>query len=517
MDSEKKNEAEINTGLKFIAKSSIIVFVGVFLSKFITYIYRIVIARYFDPEVYGLYSLASIVLNLFVVVSSIGLIKGLERFVPFYRGQKKIDKIKYLIKTLKIILIFSSIFFGAILYLSSSFISINIFHNENLTSFLKIFSILVPLTNLSYIFLHTLRVYERIASYSFIWNILQNFVKVGALILFIFWGLETNAIIFSYSLGILSMLLVAYILCRFKLPEIFKKYKLKKEEKSKIKKEVFFYSWPLMFSSLIMVLFYWIDSLLLGYFIGVGDVGIYNAATPLVGLMSFFPAMFAQFFLPLIAKEFGRKKFGVIKELSKQVGKWIFILNLPLFFIMFLFPTTLIRILFGEQYILASSVLQILAVGGFVSSLVFLSTDLISMIGKSKMILVNIICASILNVFLNIILIPKYGLNGAAIATAITTILLSILLLIEVKYYVHLIPLRKKIFKIFVVSLVPLLLLVLIKKYIATTSLTLILLGSFFLLSYALLLLLTKSLDKNDILILKSLKRKPKNTNSNKY
>ena len=510
MDLGKDNEKVINTRLKFIAKSSIIVFIGVFLSKLLTYIYRVIIARQFDPAIYGLYSLASIVLSLFIVVSSVGLIKGLERFVSLYRGEEKIDKIRYLIQKLKIILLISSLFFGIILYFSSNFISINIFHDERLVIFLKIFSILVPLTNLSYIFLHILRCFEKVGSYSFIWNILQNFVKVGALIIFIFLGLETNAIIFSYFLGILSMLLVAYFLCRFKLPEIFMKHKLKREEKGQIRKEVFSYSWPLLFSSLIMVLFYWVDSLLLGYFMGATNVGFYNAATPLVGLMSFFPAMFTSFFLPLIAKEFGKKNLEIIKELSKQVGKWIFILNLPLFFIMFIFPTTLIRVFFGEQYLVASSALQILAIGGFMSSLVFLSTDLISMIGKSKILLINIICASILNILLNIIFIPKYGLNGAAIATTITTILLSISLFIEVKYYVHLVPVRKKIANIFVVSLIPLLLLLFIKRYMETTLLTLILLGSFFILSYIFLLLITKSFDKNDLLILRSLKGKIK-------
>jgi O-antigen/teichoic acid export membrane protein len=331
---------------------------------------------------------------------------------------------------------------------------------------------------------------------------------VLSLAFFILLGFKTNAVIFSYFLGILSILFVSYFLCRFKLPEIFEKHKLGKVEKTNVRKEVFSYSWPLLFSSLITTIFYWIDSFLLGYFMGAVNVGLYNAATPLVGLMAFIPAMFSQLFFPMITREFSMKNNRVIKELSKQVGKWILILNLPLFFIMFLFPTTLIRILFGEQYIFASSVLQILAVGGFISSLVFLSTDLISMVGKSKIILINIICASILNILLNIILIPKFGLNGAAISTSITTILLSISLFIEVKYYVRLIPLRKKIFKIFAISLIPLLLVIFIKKYIATNFLTLILLGSFFLLSYIFLLLITKSLDRNDILILKSLKKK---------
>ncbi len=506
MDTDERET--INKGLKFIAKSSMIIFVGIFLSKLLTYIYRIVIARHFGPEIYGLYSLALIVLGLFVVFSSIGLTDGLIRFASFYRGKKQIHKIRYLLKILTIILFASSTIFAILLFLCSSFISINIFHNENLVIFLRVFSVLIPLTVFSYIFLGILRAFEKIELYSFTWNVLQNLVKVITLILFIFLGLKTNAVIFSYFLGILSMLLVAYFLCRYKLSEVFAPHKLKKEKKARITKEVFSYSWPVMFTGLVGTMFYWIDSFLLGYFMGAINVGIYNAATPLIGLMAFIPAMFTQLFFPLITKEFSKKNYGVIRELSKQVGKWILILNLPMFLIMIVFPTTLINLFFGESYLAASSALRILAIGGFISSLVFLSTDLISMIGKSKLILINIIGASIFNVILNFILIPRYGLNGAAIATSVVTTLLSIVLLCEVKYHIKIIPTKKKILNIFLVSLIPFSLILFIKQHMQTNLLTLILLGTFFILSYICLLLLTNSLDKNDLFILKAIKNK---------
>ncbi len=65
------SSSEINTGLKMLAKSSMIVLIGIFLSKLFTYIYRIVIARYFGPEVYGVFSLALIILGFFIAFSSL--------------------------------------------------------------------------------------------------------------------------------------------------------------------------------------------------------------------------------------------------------------------------------------------------------------------------------------------------------------------------------------------------------------------------------------------------------------
>ena len=62
----KKDAKEVNQGLKILAKSSIIVFIGIFLSKILIYIYRIIIARNFGPEVYGLFSLAIIIMGWFL-------------------------------------------------------------------------------------------------------------------------------------------------------------------------------------------------------------------------------------------------------------------------------------------------------------------------------------------------------------------------------------------------------------------------------------------------------------------
>ena len=69
---KKENQKEVNKSLKLIVKSSIFVFIGVILSKIFALFYRSAIARYFGKEVYGLFSLAVIVLLVFVTVPSLG-------------------------------------------------------------------------------------------------------------------------------------------------------------------------------------------------------------------------------------------------------------------------------------------------------------------------------------------------------------------------------------------------------------------------------------------------------------
>src|SRR3989344_4770788 len=144
-DKIKRDKVELNINLEIIFKSSLVVFVGIFLSKLFTYLYRIIIARYFGPEAYGLYTLAFMLLGWFVAFSSLGLTQGLVRFIPNYRGKKQLNNIKLSFAISIIILLISTIFSTLVLFFASDIISTTFFHNQELSIFLKVFSFLIPL------------------------------------------------------------------------------------------------------------------------------------------------------------------------------------------------------------------------------------------------------------------------------------------------------------------------------------------------------------------------------------
>lgn len=502
------NKENLNTGLKLIAKSSVVVFLFLIFSKILTYIYRILIARYFGAEIYGLFLLAMMILGWFIAFASLGLSEGLLRYVSLYRGKKQENKIKYLFRTVILTAFGSSIFFGVLLFLLSEFISIQIFHSPELVSYLKLFSILVPISILLDVFVSTIRTFEKIAWYSFITNILSNASKLILLLIFVFLGLNSESVKFSYFFGVIITMITSYFVCRYLIPEIFNKYILKKEIRWKIRKELFDYSWPILFAGFITTLFYWVDSFSIGYFYNALYVGYYNAAVPLVALLGLVPELFMQLFLPLITKEFSKKNNEVIKQLSQQVGKWILILNLPLFLMMLIFPEAIIIILFGEEFLPAVHSLQILSIGSLLMGFVILSNNLLAMLGKSKLILTNLVIVSIINLILNFILIPIYGIVGAAIATSIVWFTLTIVLLFQLKKYLNIIPIRRKGLNAILVSLVPLFLVLYLRNFMTLDLLGLIVLGSFFILVYVLLLFLTRCFDENDMMILKSFKSK---------
>ena len=507
MKSEIESE-DLDKSLKLLVKTSSMIFILLIVSKLLSYFYRIVIARYYGPEVYGLFSLSIMIMGWFAAFSSFGLYEGLLRFVSIYRGKKEKDKIRYTCHISIFISLFSSIVAGILLFILAEPIAINLFHSPNLIIFLKIFSFTIPFFLLSNVLLSIMQAYERIKAYTIILDVIQHFAKALILVLLIFIGFSSSSVIISYSVGIIIIFLLSFLYCKYKIPEIFEKHLLTKQNKKTIRKQLLSYSWPILFMTIVYSIFPWIDFFAIGFFKGAAQVGFYDSAVPIAQLLVFLPPLFLRLFFPMVTKQFYRKSINLVKEISKQTEKWILIINLPFFLLMVLFPGTIINLLFGSTYLVAESALRFLAVGFFFFAMSLIFYNLLSIVGKSKLILYNLLLTSALNIVLNMIFVPAYGITGAAASTMISYIVLFLIFLFQTKNYTSIVPLKRKMIPIIISGVVATGLLLITKQFIPTNIWTVILQGIFFILIYIMMIFITKSLDKNDIMILQAIKNK---------
>ncbi len=501
----EKDEIEINKSLNLLAKGSFIVFIGVFLSKTLTYLYKFIIARSFGPESYGVFSLALIIVTIFSTLASLGLVDGLLRYISLYNNPKNIKKIKPLLKFSLIFCSISGVLFSLALFASAKLIAVNLFHDESLTKYLIYFSISIPFVLISNLFLSIIKANQQIFKYTFNLNILQNLIRVFGIFTMIFIGFKSQAIIGSYLLGVFSLAIGSYIGAKKYILDVFSQEDVTYLERKTLRKAFISYSLPIVFAGFVGTMLYWIDSLVIGYLIDTTSVGIYSVAFTIVSLLGIAPELFMQLFLPIILKEYSNGKIKVIDQTSKQVSKWIGILNIPAFTLMFLFPELIITFLFGNQYLEATLPLKILAVGGFFSSFTGLNTNLLSMKGKSKSILVTLFIASIINLFLDFVLIKKYGINGAAIATSTVWFLTLVAFAIQVYNSTKIIPVRRKLFRVVILSFIPATVLIIFSKYVSANLFGITLGLIVYFTTYLLIIIFSNSLDHNDYNLIKKI------------
>lgn len=506
MDQNKKT-SELDYYLKVLVKSSFFVFLAVIISKLASYGYKIVIAKSFGPDVYGIFSLVVIVISIIASIATIGLNEGIIRYISYYRGKNKFNNISKLITKSRNIFIFTSIIFTVLLILFAPLISNKVFHSKESTSILIGMGIAIPFVILSGLYLGVLRGFEKIKTYSSLINIFQNCSRLILILIFILMGFGIFAITLSYVITFVGLLFLAWFYSKIELGKI----KIRKDNVEKnLMKNAMNYSWPLLFTGVLYNAFYWADSLLLGYFSTVEIVGFYSAAITIMSIFGIAPDLFMQMFFPLISFKFSQGKKELIAQITRQVAKWIYLLNILVFILIFLFPDFFLRILFGDEFIGAAVTLRLLSIGALFSSTLGMSTNLLSVMGKTKIVLGDFIVFTALNLILNIILIPDFGMIGAAVTTIITQFIFLITTFYQVRKSFGFSFLKVTNLKILAIALIIMTFVfyILRNKILSVTKIFLL----FFVISlvYISLIYMFKLFDQEDREIIKSIARKTK-------
>ena len=129
---------------KLIARNAIIIFIGMFLVKPVTFLVNLLIAKSLGPEGFGLYSLGLALFSLLGIICLIGLPVALPPLVSHYRAKGEMEKVKVVIRNSMGIVLMASIFFGTLFFIFSGNIS-SLFENAKLSNVIKLFSVALPI------------------------------------------------------------------------------------------------------------------------------------------------------------------------------------------------------------------------------------------------------------------------------------------------------------------------------------------------------------------------------------
>ena len=338
-------------------------------------------------------------------------------------------------------------------------------------------------------------------------NLFGNIIKIVLtfILVYIFSFGIIGAVYASLIAVILSTILAFYIINK----HIFNFITTKNiEDKKNIRKEILFYSIPLMLSGTLISITSWTDTIMLGHFKSASDVGVYNAALPTAQLIYIIPYVFMLIFLPVLAELYAKGKKEVLSLIYLRVTKWIIFLNFLLFSFFFLFSKILLTYLFGTEYSSGDLSLIILSFGFFIGYLLLPTERMFMVLKKTKIIFMITLFVTLSNVLLNYILIPRFSIIGAAIATAISHIFAFVIYAIIGYSILKINPFK---IKYFLNMFVLMILLLAIKKFIGSGLIMLIPSFIIFVIITISLLFLTKTLEKEDILFIKLILKKIKN------
>ena len=161
----------------------------------------------------------------------------------------------------------------------------------------------------------------------------------------------------------------------------------------------------------------WTDTVLLGRFGTAVEVGIYAVATRWLMPAYAIATAIGQMFSPRIAAEDARGDRATLARMLKRVTYWNTSLSIPIFLTLALIPGALLA-LFGETYSLGATALAILALGQLLNTAAGPLGQVINMSGRAHINMMNNAAVAGLNVVACIVLIPRFGMVGAALSFA---------------------------------------------------------------------------------------------------
>jgi len=497
----------VNESLQRIAKGSFIIIGSTVFGLFFAFIGRLLIARYYTQEEYGLFAQALVILNIAAVFAVLGLREGAPRQIAYFQEKDKQPGTQGIIaSSLQFPLIISSVFTIG-LYFASDSIADHFFHDPAVATAIRILAISLPFFVVIQMLSAIFRGYSQVKPKAYFEDIVRNVLFLALLILIIVIGASFSYTLYAFTASMIVTCFGFMIYGALRLPYNVAglRYWLKFQAGWR---ELLLFSLPLMATMMLNMVMTWTDTIMLGYYKTSAIVGLYNAAFPIALFLLSTPLVSMAFIYSPIATELISKNLMLdMKRTYTIVTKWVFSLTIPVFAVIFLFPEVVIRIFFGVDYIEAATALRILSLGLFIHTVLGPNSATMIALGKPKVVMWTALIATIANIILNIALIPSMGIDGAAIASASSLALVNIMNSVILYSLCRAHPFTRKYIKpIVVCAILVVITYMLISQFFEHISLWL--LPAIFVLLvfiYGISLILTRSFDDEDITLLTSL------------
>ena len=406
---------------KELIDKSLLVFIIRVVSLISGFYFLYLITQFYGATGLGYFSLYQSYLMILVLVALLGTDIASLKFVSQYLGDGNFIKIRSIYATIMKLVLPLSILLSLILFFSKTYIAVNIFNDERMVIVLKYVSLSILPMSLINIHSESFRGLKKVELSSIIRYLLVPIISVIFTYMLFFkfqFGIITPIV--SYSISILIISCLSTVAWFVKIDFL----KSKNSSHTSLL-DILNFSFPLFLSSSMMLLLQWIDVAILGYYVTTADIGIYNVVVKVSMISSIILFSINSIAAPKFSELFSKNKLDELKELVKQTSKLIFVASLPILLLIFAWKGYILNF-FGKEFMQGSMSLNILILGQVVN-IICGSVGYILIMTENQKVFRNIILiTTMLNIILNILLIPVLGILGAAIASMICIILWNI-------------------------------------------------------------------------------------------
>jgi len=379
-------------------------FVGNMLMLVLNLILPMVLTRLYGVEIFGSYIYGITIVSMSLLLANLGMDMGLLYFIP-KTGKKYI----------------TSCFVINVLTSAVTMLLLYMFMPKSLNPYIG----LVWLLSAEQLFFSIYRARHHIREFFLV----KSIIGIGGLMLlsFILYRLnglnEINIVISAYVAAIVSNIVYAT-----QTKDMFGEFEMHIEFIS--------YSATIILGGVMALLINYIDIVMIEAMMFKSDVAVYKVSAELAQIPSIFLTIVNTVFPPMISKLYHEGKVDEVRKLYEKLTRYLLVVSSIVIGLMMVFWNPILS-LYGPEYLNGKMVLFYRGLGQLINASVGSVWYIVIMTGHPRIRFFAILTSAIINIVLNFLLIPIWGIDGAAFASMASTVFINILGFFVVKKIIH--------------------------------------------------------------------------------
>jgi len=369
------------------------------------------IGQRFGLSGYGVFSIAMVVAVLMSEICTMGWSRSITRFIVDSKHHKADGEYRYILR-----LSHSQTLAVALSWVIISYVVYRSFlPNEQWLLFSSVLVVFLSLNAVR----RKVFIVER--KFTIALLPVEVIVPLSLVVCLFLFEIKSIAELFFYYIGVHSLVFCVVSVLFFNLYRAQRQYPLKRLPSKNYSR----ISAIVLIGVIGQLLINRVDMLMVGALMSDSDLGLYSSATRIARLNPFFLGIVAMIFSPLLAKAHQEMNFDRYRRLLLNSMFASAMISLPILLVCLIFPQYILS-LFGDDFIGASEILIVLSIGQYINAATGPIANALVVSNMEKEYAKTLLGFAVISSILNYILIQKFGLIGAAYATAISVIFLNL-------------------------------------------------------------------------------------------
>ena len=407
-------------------------------------LFYIFLVRFYPTNIVGAFSLISAISYLFTTAFSLGLQQGIQHFISYHLGRGEDNAVKSLMKKFTILgLVLSVAAFGS-LWLLIPVIMPLFFHTNYYLTYLRLADVELFSMVITNILLYMLLGLQNFKMNGLL-NLLNCSVGYGLIIPLILVNKSPISIIYAWIIGY-------YLTTALSLFFVYGRNKKKMTENLYNVKmmPVLKYSIPIFISGIVGYGATYVDRFVVTALLNLSELGIYNFSLLIVNALAILVSPFMIILLSRLSEFYGVGDKESFRLYSSKASEVLTAVYVPLALIIAALSPSVLLFLAKGSYLSGATPISIILITSSLTVPASILVVTLQAIRKTKILIISSSIGLLSNLALSVVLIPHFGINGAALGYASLSITLFVVIFYFSKKYETLVYNAKKMLKIYV-------------------------------------------------------------------